>query len=89
MPPLVHLLIHFNLLLRHPQSTGLVRHVFRLLKDAKDNSRAVPWVLLENVSDTTALLRAVLRCDMCSVIHQAVQFWRRVLLAAFDPQLIS
>jgi hypothetical protein len=48
-----------------------VRHVFRLLKDAKDNSRAVPWVLLENVSHTTALLRAVLRCGKCSIITRS------------------
>lgn len=32
------------------QSTGLVRHVFRLLAQAKADHRAVPWVLLENVS---------------------------------------
>ncbi|KAI7841433.1 hypothetical protein COHA_004828 [Chlorella ohadii] len=31
------------------QSTGLVRHVFRLLQRAKDDRRPVPWVLLENV----------------------------------------
>eukprot|EP00210_Caulerpa_lentillifera_P001820 g1750.t1 len=31
------------------QSSGLVRHVFRLLQDAKDRNRPVPWVLLENV----------------------------------------
>lgn len=31
------------------QSTGLVRHVFRLLKGAVDAKRPVPWVLLENV----------------------------------------
>lgn len=32
------------------QSTGLVRHVFRLLATAKADRRPVPWVLLENVS---------------------------------------
>jgi len=31
------------------QSTGLVRHVFRLLQVAKDRNRPVNWVLLENV----------------------------------------
>lgn len=31
------------------QSTGLVRHVFRLLETALKNNRGVPWVLLENV----------------------------------------
>lgn len=31
------------------QSTGLVRHVFRLLQRARDDRRPVPWVLLENV----------------------------------------
>ena len=31
------------------QSTGLVRHVFRLLQGAIDAKRPVPWVLLENV----------------------------------------
>ncbi|GAB4814995.1 hypothetical protein N2152v2_002041 [Parachlorella kessleri] len=31
------------------QSTGLVRHVFRLLREAKEAGTAVPWVLLENV----------------------------------------
>lgn len=30
-------------------STGLVKHVFRLLAKARDEQRAVPWVLLENV----------------------------------------
>ncbi|CAG9467237.1 unnamed protein product [Pedinophyceae sp. YPF-701] len=30
-------------------SSGLVAHVFRLLRDAKDRNRPVPWVLLENV----------------------------------------
>jgi hypothetical protein len=33
-----------------PQSTGLVKHVFRLLAKARDEQRPVPWVLLENVS---------------------------------------
>lgn len=32
------------------QCTGLVRHVFRLLRTAIDSHRPVPWVLLENVS---------------------------------------
>lgn len=27
-----------------------MRHVFRLLRKAKDSKRPVPWVLLENVS---------------------------------------
>ena len=31
------------------RSTGLVRHVFRLLRRARDAKRPVPWVLLENV----------------------------------------
>ena len=31
------------------QSTGLVRHVFRLLQGAIDARRPVPWLLLENV----------------------------------------
>lgn len=31
------------------QSSGLVRHVFRLLDQALRDRRAVPWVLLENV----------------------------------------
>ncbi len=31
------------------QSSGLVRHVFRLLGKARDSCRPVPWVLLENV----------------------------------------
>lgn len=31
------------------QSTGLVRHVFRLLRVAQANRRPIPWVLLENV----------------------------------------
>jgi site-specific DNA-cytosine methylase len=31
------------------QSTGLVRHVFRLLQGAIEAKRPVPWVLLENV----------------------------------------
>jgi len=31
------------------QSTGLVRHVFRLLRVAKERKNPVPWVLLENV----------------------------------------
>ena len=31
------------------QSTGLVRHVFRLLQGAIAAKRPVPWVLLENV----------------------------------------
>jgi hypothetical protein len=31
------------------QSTGLVKHVFRLLGKARDERRPVPWVLLENV----------------------------------------
>ena len=31
------------------QSTGLVKHVFRLLKVASDNNRPINWVLLENV----------------------------------------
>lgn len=31
------------------QSTGLVRHVFRLLDDSIRRGRPVPWVLLENV----------------------------------------
>ncbi|KIY96938.1 DNA (cytosine-5-)-methyltransferase [Monoraphidium neglectum] len=30
-------------------STGLVRHVFRLLERAAADHRPVPWVLLENV----------------------------------------
>jgi DNA (cytosine-5)-methyltransferase 1 len=30
-------------------STGLVRHVFRLLAKAKQDGRPVPWLLLENV----------------------------------------
>ncbi|KAJ9523029.1 hypothetical protein QJQ45_023803 [Haematococcus lacustris] len=30
-------------------SSGLVRHVFRLLADSKAKHRPVPWVLLENV----------------------------------------
>lgn len=32
------------------QSSGLVRHVFRLLDQALRDRRGVPWVLLENVS---------------------------------------
>ena len=32
------------------QRTALVRHVFRLLKRAREDCRGVPWVLLENVS---------------------------------------
>ncbi len=32
------------------QSSGLVRHVFRLLAKALEDRRPVPWVLLENVS---------------------------------------
>jgi hypothetical protein len=45
------------------QSTGLVRHVFRLLKDAKDNNRPVPWVLLENVRPVGQhMLRLSLDC---------------------------
>lgn len=32
------------------QSSGLVRHVFRLLRSAKEQGQPVPWVLLENVS---------------------------------------
>lgn len=39
-----------NLLL---QSSGLVRHVFRLLQDTKDRCTPVPWVLLENVRTTS------------------------------------
>ena len=31
------------------QSTGLVRHVFRLLQTAIDAHRPVPWILFENV----------------------------------------
>ena len=31
------------------QSTGLVRHVFRLLETALRGNHGVPWVLLENV----------------------------------------
>ena len=31
------------------KSTGLVKHVFRLLKVAKDDNRPINWVLLENV----------------------------------------
>jgi site-specific DNA-cytosine methylase len=31
------------------QSTGLVRHVFRLLQGAIKDERAVPWLVLENV----------------------------------------
>lgn len=34
------------------KSTGLVRHVFRLLRVAARARRPVPWVLLENVSET-------------------------------------
>lgn len=34
----------------HMQSSGLVRHVFRLLDQALRDRRGVPWVLLENVS---------------------------------------
>ena len=30
------------------QSTGLVRHVFRLLQTAKEARHPVAWVLLEN-----------------------------------------
>ena len=30
-------------------STSLVRHVFRLLRQAKQDRHPVPWVLLENV----------------------------------------
>jgi hypothetical protein len=37
------------------QSTGLVRHVFRLLAKARDEQRPVPWVLLENVSSRLGL----------------------------------
>jgi hypothetical protein len=40
----------------HLQSTGLVRHVFRLLARARLDERAVPWVLLENVSFLRELL---------------------------------
>jgi hypothetical protein len=40
------------LLLLLAQSTGLVRHVFRLLAQANSEQRPVPWVLLENVSGT-------------------------------------
>lgn len=40
----------FGDVLLYLQSTGLVRHVFRLLAEAKREGRAVPWVLLENVS---------------------------------------
>jgi hypothetical protein len=36
------------------QSTGLVRHVFRLLAQANSEQRPVPWVLLENVSGAGA-----------------------------------
>ena len=32
------------------KSSGLVRHVFRLLDQALRDRRGVPWVLLENVS---------------------------------------
>ena len=31
------------------QSSGLVKHVFRLLQRAQEAARPVPWVLLENV----------------------------------------
>lgn len=31
-------------------SSGLIRHVFRLLETAKAQGDTVPWVLLENVS---------------------------------------
>ncbi|KAJ9522660.1 hypothetical protein QJQ45_019734, partial [Haematococcus lacustris] len=45
-------------------SSGLVRHVFRLLADSKAKHRPVPWVLLENVE---ALL------DRCQGEEAAVQ----------------
>jgi hypothetical protein len=37
------------------QSSGLVRHVFRLLGKARDSCRPVPWVLLENVRAPASL----------------------------------
>ena len=44
------------------QSSGLVRHVFRLLQDAKEKHRPVPWVLLENVLPTDHPSLAELGC---------------------------
>jgi hypothetical protein len=44
------------------QSTGLVRHVFRLLRCAKEvDRRPVPWVMLENVGGCAA---SICVCDV-------------------------
>ena len=48
------------------QSSGLVRHVFRLLAKAKADRRAVPWVLLENVRPRSFMpIRAASRDVRC------------------------
>ena len=48
------------------QSSGLVRHVFRLLAKAKADHRTVPWVLLENVRPRSFMpTRAALRDVRC------------------------
>ena len=47
------------------QSSGLVRHVFRLLGKARDSCRPVPWVLLENVRASASLPAPGWQCAGC------------------------
>lgn len=44
------------------QSSGLVRHVFRLLEQALKDNRGVAWVLLENVSRYPFALMMLAEC---------------------------
>ncbi|KAL6753940.1 S-adenosyl-L-methionine-dependent methyltransferase [Haematococcus lacustris] len=54
-------------------SSGLVRHVFRLLADSKAKHRPVPWVLLENVSGGKATRQVEALLDRCQGEEAAVQ----------------
>ena len=46
------------------QSSGLVRHVFRLLEQALKDNRGVAWVLLENVSRCSFALMMLAECHL-------------------------
>ena len=41
---------HAKYIVNAMQSSGLVRHIFRLLEQAIRDQHPIPWVLLENVS---------------------------------------
>lgn len=54
----------------YTQSSGLVRHVFRLLDQALRDRRGVPWVLLENVSNHSTCCDPSHLLNLCPCIAE-------------------